>query len=299
MIDINQISKENWDDILKENSPDDSETIQFLKDHEEEILDILIGSGKDMPLSEKRKKYIRDLLADNSYREDVEEVISKIDDIRETEGYSILQLGKRLPGSSYIVFEFGDKVLKFGKYYRVLKDPIILQPELQMSFGTNNDYMTVYERLPEVFPRNDFDMAQEMYNRVRSRGILWFDAIGNNVGRTSKRIDENDDGLRIIDGQYMEYETEVLRRIDPERNPMYKDMGPGMYSRAIRDYIFDKGYRAQEEEFQKSQEEKRTAATKQDVKKVANESSIKGLQRVKQFFVSIFKGKEKPDKDER
>ena len=299
MIDINQINKENWDDILKEISPDDLETIQFLKDHEEEILDILIGSGKDMPLSEKRKKYIRDLLADNSYKEDVEEVISKIDDIRETEDYSILQLGKRLPGSSYIVFEFGDKVLKFGKYYRVLKDPIILQPELQMSFGTNNDYMTVYERLPEVFPRNDFDMAQEMYNRVRSRGILWFDAIGNNVGRTSKRIDENDDGLRIIDGQYMEYETEVLRRIDPERNPMYKDMGPGMYSRAIRDYIFDKGYRAQEEEFQKSQEEKRTAVTKQDVKKVANESSIKGLQRVKQFFVSIFKGKEKPDKDER
>ena len=296
MIDIKNISKENWDNILRTNSADDIETIEYLKEHEEEILNILIENGIDMSLAEKRKQYIREIL---SYKEDIEDVVSKIEEIRKNEGYSILQLGKRLPGSSYIVLEFGDKVLKFGKYYKVLNDPIILQPELQMSFGSNNDYMTVYERLHEIFPRDDFDIAQEMYNRVRANGILWFDAIGNNVGRTNKRINENDDGLRIIDAQYMEYERDVLLRIAPERNERYKNMGPAMYSIAIRDYITEKGYGLKEKTYQEMKKEKGNVSTKQDVELVSNQASINGLQKIKEFFSNIFHRKEKIDRNER
>jgi len=193
--------------------------------------------------------------------------IEKIEMIRENNDYSILQFGKRLPGSSYIVLEFGDKVIKFGKYYKVLNDPNILQPEFQMGFGKNNDYMTVYERIPEVFTQEDKDVAQEMYNRVRNNGILWFDAIGYNVGKTDRRRDENDDGLRIIDAQYMEYERDVLMRIDPERNERYKNEGPAKYSIAIRDYIIEQGYGTKEKEYQEMKEAKKNKATKEDVEK--------------------------------
>lgn len=298
MIDIKNISKENWDNILRTNSADDIETIEYLKEHEEEILNILIENGIDMSLAEKREQYIREIFSD-VYREGMEDVVSKIEEIRKNEGYSILQFGKRLLGSSYIVFEFGDKVLKFGKYYKVLKDPIILQPELQMSFGSNNDYMTVYERLPEIFSSDDFDIAQEMYNRVRANGILWFDAIGNNVGRTNKRINENDDGLRIIDAQYMEYERDVLLRIDPEKNERYKNMGPAMYSIAIRDYIIEKGYGFKEKTYQEMKKEKGNVATKQDVELVSNQASINGLQKIKEFFANIFHRKEEIHRNER
>ena len=33
MIDIKNISKENWDNILRTNSADDIETIEYLKEH--------------------------------------------------------------------------------------------------------------------------------------------------------------------------------------------------------------------------------------------------------------------------
>lgn len=295
MIYLQDINRENWKEILQANSPEDAETIQYLHEHEEEILDILIQNGKEMSLADKRKEYIGQTLGNSAYN--VEAVLNKIEEIRENNDYSILQFGKRLPGSSYIVFEFGDKVIKLGKYYKVLKDENILQPEFEMSFGDNNACMTVYERLPEIFTDNDKDIAQEMYNRVRDNGILWFDAIGYNVGRTNKRRDENDDGLRIIDAQYMEYERDVLMRIDPERNERYKNVGPGMYRVAIKDYIIEKGHWTKEKQYQEMKEAKRNNATKEDIENVAKQSSIKGLQKVKDFFERLLNRKEKLDRD--
>lgn len=292
MINLQDINSDSWEEILYSNSPEDIETIEYLHDHEEEILNILIEDGIEKPLDEKRKKYVRKILSDNAYEKNIDEVMQKIEMIRENNDYSILQFGKRLPGSSYIVLEFGDKVIKLGKYYKVLNNPNILQPELQMGFGNNNDYMTVYERLPEIFTQEDKDIAQEMYNRVRDNGILWFDAIGYNVGRTDKRRDENDDGLRIIDAQYMEYVRDVLMRINPERNEKYKNVGPGMYSVAVRDYIVEKDYEAKEKKYQEMKEAKRNKATKKDVEIVAKQSSISGLQRIKKFFSNLFQRKE-------
>ena len=296
MIDIQDINFDKWKNILHSNSPDDVETVNFLHEHEEEILNALIENGAEKSLDEKRKEYIKKILSDSySY----EEVIEKIEDIRKNNNYSILQFGKGLPGSSYTVFEFGDKVIKLGNYYKVLNDPNILQPEFQMFFDNNNSYMTVYERLPEIFKEEDKDIAQEMYNRVRDNGILWFDAIGNNVGRTNKRINENDDGLRIIDAQYMEYERDVLLRIAPERNERYKNMGPAMYSIAIRDYITEKGYGFKEKTYQEMKKEKKNVATKQDVELVSNQASINGLQKIKEFFANIFHRKEEIHRNER
>ena len=296
MIRLDEINSDSWEEILYSNSQDDEETIKFLQEHEEDILNLLIEDAKEKTLDEKRREYIIGLLANPS---DKEEVIRKIEEIRANNHYSILQFGKRLPGSSYTVFEFGDKVIKLGKYYRVLNDPNILQPELQMHYGEYDEWMTVYERVSEVFTEHDRDIAQEMYNRIRDNGILWFDVIGYNVGRTKNRRDESDDGLRIIDAQYMEYERDVLMAIDPERNEQYKSMGIAMYKRAIEDYILDHGHMDKERNYQKMKEEKRQKATKQEIKVVANQSSIKGLQKIVEFFSNLFHRKEKVGRDDK
>ena len=298
MLNLKDINNDTWEEILYANSPNDTKTIQFLQENEEEILNILIENGINMSLEEKRKEYIRKILSNYNYKENLDSVISKIDEIREKQGYSILQFGKRLLGSSYIVIEFGDKIFKFGKYYKVLNDPNILQPEFGMSFDINNSYMSIYERVPEIFKKEDKEIAQEMYNRVRDNGILWFDVIGYNIGRTNRRRDENDDGLRIIDGQYMEYERDVLLRIDPERNERYKNLGPGKYSVAIRDYIQEKGHFDKEKKYKEMKEE-REKATKQDIEVISKQSSIKGLQKVKDFFSNIFQRKESIEKDDK
>ena len=289
MIKIDEINPDTWEKILYANSPDDKETIEFLQEHEEDILNILIEDAEGKSLDEKRREYVIGLLHNPS---DKEEVIKKILEIRTDNNYSILQFGKKLPGSSYMVYEFGDKVIKLGKYYRVLKDPNILQPELQMSYGQYDEWMTVYERVPEIFTENDKDIAQEMYNRIRDNGILWFDALGQNVGRTPNRRDENDDGLRIIDAQYMEYERDVLMAINPEKNEIYKSMGIAMYNRAIQDYILDHGYMGHERKYQEMKGNRRKA-TKQETEVVAKKSSMNVLQGIREFFSKFTHGKER------
>ncbi len=97
----------------------------------------------------------------------------------------------------------------------------------------------------------------------------------------------------------MEYERDVLMRIDPERNERYKNEGPAKYSIAIRDYIIEQGYGTKEKEYQEMKEAKKNKATKEDVEIVAKQSSIKGLQNVKDFFVNLFSRKEKMDRDEK
>ena len=289
MIKLDEINPDTWEKILYANSPDDKETIEFLQEHEEDILNVLIEDAEGKSLDEKRREYVIGLLHNPS---DKEEVIKKILEIRTDNNYSILQFGKKLPGSSYMVYEFGDKVIKLGKYYRVLKDPNILQPELQMSYGQYDEWMTVYERVPEIFTENDKDIAQEMYNRIRDNGILWFDALGQNVGRTPNRRDENDDGLRIIDAQYMEYERDVLMAINPEKNEIYKSMGIAMYNRAIQDYILDHGYMGHERKYQEMKGNRRKA-TKQETEVVAKKSSMNVLQGIREFFSKFTHGKER------
>lgn len=296
MIKLEDINSESWGEILKSNSPDDIETIRFLQEHEEEILNILIENSEEKNIDEKRREYIKKII----YKpEDKIEVITKIEEIREKYNYSILQFGKRLPGSSYLVYEFGDKIIKLGKYYKVLNDPNILQPEFQMIYGQDNECITIYERLKEVFSHKDYEIAQEMYNRIRDNNILWFDVIGDNVGRTDKRRDDNDDGLRIIDAQYMEYERDVLLRIDPERNERYKNMGLAMYKISIRDYITEKFGGFNEQVYQEMVEERRKKATQQEIEVVAKQSSISGLQKVKEFFSNLFHRKESDERDDK
>ena len=66
-----------------------------------------------------------------------------------------------------------------------------------------------------------------------------------------------------------------------------------MYRLAIKDYIIEKGHASKEKNYQEMKEEKRKKATKKDVETVAKQSSIKGLQSVKDFFTSLFSRKEK------
>ena len=59
MIKMEEISQENWSNLLKQIEADDVETKQFLKEHEEEIIDKLLGENEEITLDEKRKEYVR------------------------------------------------------------------------------------------------------------------------------------------------------------------------------------------------------------------------------------------------
>ena len=75
MIRLDEINSDSWEEILYSNSQDDEETIKFLQEHEEDILNLLIEDAKEKTLDEKRREYIIGLLANPS---DKEEVIRKI-----------------------------------------------------------------------------------------------------------------------------------------------------------------------------------------------------------------------------
>ena len=225
MIQIEEISQENWSNLLRQIEADDMETKQFLKEHEEEIIDKLLGKNEELTLDEKRKEYVRFIAGEYIEKTDFESAYHIIEDIRKSHNSSILQFGKRLQGSSSEVFEFDDKIIKFGKTFNIINNPNIVQPEKELDLEEGYRWMTVFERLPIVYTENDKDIAQTMYNRIRDDGMVWFDALGCNVGRTNKLRDANDDGLRIIDAQYMEYERDIFMRIQPEKSERYRKYG--------------------------------------------------------------------------
>lgn len=293
------ITRENWKDILQQTNPMDIETIAYFKEHEEEILDILLSTDGSTNIEEKRRQYVHFIIKESVVEDDFDRVYSKIDEIRQNHNMCILQFGKRLSGSSNTVFEFGNKILKYGKPFEIVNNRHVLQPEFQMDLEEGYRRMTVFERLPIVYTVDDRNIAQEMYNRIRDDGLVWFDAIGYNVGRTENVRDSSDDGLRIIDGQYMEYERDIFARIQPERNKQYMYQGPAAYSLALKDYILSNGYGAFEKTYQEMVQKRRNIASKKDIEVVARQSSIGGLEKVKMFFSNLFKRKEKPSKDER
>ena len=299
MIKIEDISQENWQNLLEQIENEDMETRQFLKEHEEQILDILLGKNEERTLDEKRKEYVKSIVGKYVVKADFESVYHLIEDVRKGQNASILQLGKSLPGSSSEVFEFGDKIIKFGKTFNIINNPNILQPEQELELEEGYRWMTVFERLPVVYKQNDKDIAQKMYNRIRDDGLVWFDAIGYNVGKTNKLRDTNDDGLRIIDAQYMEYEKDIFLHIQPEKSEWYSKYGIAAYSIALKEYIEKNGYGAFEKRYQEMKNERRNAANKKEIEVAASKSTIWGLEKVKLFFRNLFHRKEKNEQNER
>ena len=299
MIQIEEISQENWSNLLRQIEADDMETKQFLKEHEEEIIDKLLGKNEELTLDEKRKEYVRFIAGEYIEKTDFESAYHIIEDIRKSHNSSILQFGKRLQGSSSEVFEFDDKIIKFGKTFNIINNPNIVQPEKELDLEEGYRWMTVFERLPIVYTENDKDIAQTMYNRIRDDGMVWFDALGCNVGRTNKLRVANDDGLRIIDAQYMEYERDIFMRIQPEKSERYRKYGIAAYSIALNEYIEKNGYGAFERRYQEMKKERENVANKKEIETVAQKSTIGGLEKVKAFFRNLFHRKEDKEIDER
>lgn len=297
---LKSINIDNWRDIVRElkHSYNDPEVISYFREHEEEILEIILGKIEDIDLQQKRNLFIRILLDDNMVHisnEEVEDMYAKvyeeIQKIREEQGASILEFQKLTQAGTHRVFCLGNKIIKFGKTFRIIKDPNILQPEFEMQLGDERR-MTVFERVTTVFKDMDREISQEMYNRLRDRGIMWLDVHGDNVGRTEHRRDENDDGLRIIDAECMEYERSIIQQLQPEKNEKYKEYGIGAYDIALLDYARENRYGAYEEAYQKMCEERwktRNVASKEDVEKVADKASMSGIKRVMSFlFEKLF-----------
>lgn len=299
MIRFEEISQQNWQNLLHQIKTDDIETKQFLIEHEEEIIDKLLGISEEITLDEKRKEYIKFIVGEYIKERDFERVYHIIEDIRQSHKTSILQFGKKLPGSSNEVFEFDDKIIKFGKTFNIINNPKILQPEQEIDLEEGYRWMTVFERLPVVYTEKDKDIAQMMYNRIRDDGMVWFDVIGYNVGRTNKLSDANDDGLRIIDAQYMECERDIFLRIQPEKSERYRKYGIAAYSIALNEYIEKNGYGAFERRYQEMKKERNNAANKKEIETVAQKSKIEGLEKVKAFFKNVFHRKESKEPDER
>ena len=126
-----------------------------------------------------------------------------------------------------------------------------------------------------------------MYNKVRDKGYVWFDAIGNNVGLTDNRIDENDDGLRIIDSDYMESVSEIYDRVRYEHKDLYEQYKDEAYVIYLRQYILDKGYYSMEEKYQEYKKEKE----KMKIESKNSKESISFLNKLKQEIIMLFNNK--------
>ncbi len=283
---LDEINKDNWKQILYDTSYDEEKNIQYLQTHEEEILSKIFEDRDDLKsLEDKRKAFIRSLLDQNLYSVNMKETIyykiyDEIERIRKNQDASILQMRIINGGASHKVFEFGNRIIKFGKTFPIINDPNILQPETELLLEDGyENRMTVFEKL-QTYESKDYKITQIMYNRLRDRGILWLDAHGDNIGRTSNLRDENDDGLRIIDAECMKNAYEVQQSLKPIQN-QYGVLDRGL---AFKHYMQENGYWKYEEEYRKMCDERRIAQYT-GIKKVASESSFARMKKAINFFV--------------
>lgn len=286
---LKNISRDKWLKILKNMPMNDENFINYLKNNEEKILDILLVDSEKMLLDDKRREYVRFILSQSlgKIEKNEDDAINKILEISNKYDYNILTFGKKLDGSTLIVYEFGDKIIKFGRYFYMYKELFILQPEFKLDCGEKK-YMTIFEKLPKVFDRKDFDIAQKMYNKVRDKGYVWFDAIGNNIGISGERLDENDDGLRIIDADYIESISEIYDRVRYEHKDLYEQYGDAAYTIYLKQYINQKGYFSMEEKYQEYKKEMERLENNKDLSK-NNVESVSFLKKLKQEIMHLFK----------
>lgn len=292
---LEEINNENWQEILNGLSDNSDEIKEFFRDNEEKILDKIFQFPANTVLAEKRKRYVYTLLESGRHFSEIsdekyQKIYNEIEEIRGRQGTSILEFEEKPRGNTHIVFALGNRIIKFGKYFEIKNDPNILQPEFSLMLDNDdNTRMTVFERI-EPLEIHDDEATQIMYNKLRHKGILWFEANGNNMGITTNLRDENDDGLRIIDAEYMENTYDIMEMLETTKNE-YNHYGQLDTNSAFSNYISRKGYSAMESKYRQACLNN-TLNAKYGIKKVVERSSISRLEKVKNFFKGLFLRKE-------
>lgn len=224
---------------------------EYLREHEEEILNNLF-QDQNVDLSTKKRLYVKQILdsrgnSSNIDGKDLETILDEIISIASSQGVSVLELHSIYDMGTRAVFQLGDKVIKFNKDKPIRKNRYILEPENTIKYGKDNA-MTVFEKLDVQGVVEVSDEADQlMYNRLRDCGLIWLDVHMDNIGVTSKRIDENDDGLRVIDAENVKDYYQLLESMKPIKN----QYGMPDKQLALEIYLKNIGYLNREEEYKR------------------------------------------------
>lgn len=279
-----------------ENSP------EYLREHEEEILDNLF-QDQNIDLTTKKRLYIKQILdsrgnSSNIEDKDLETILDEIISIAGSQRISILELHSIYDMGTKAVFQLGDKIIKFNKDKPVIKNRYILEPENIIKYGKDNA-MTVFEKLDVKGVVKVSDEADQlMYNRLRDCGYIWLDVHMDNIGVTSKRIDETDDGLRVIDAEDVKDYYQLLESMKPVKN----QYGIPDKQLALEIYLKNIGYLYREEEYKRYVKNKWVQSLKVEVPKDRKRVEKKDDEQSKGIVGSIakrigkiFKGNSKND----
>ena len=279
-----------------ENSP------EYLREHEEEIVDNLF-QDQNIDLTTKKRLYIKQILDSRGNSSDIEDkdletILDEIISIAGSQRISILELHSIYDMGTKAVFQLGDKIIKFNKDKPVIKNRYILEPGNIIKYGKDNA-MTVFEKLDVKGVVKVSDEADQlMYNRLRDCGYIWLDVHMDNIGVTSKRIDETDDGLRVIDAEDVKDYYQLLESMKPVKN----QYGIPDKQLALEIYLKNIGYLYREEEYKRYVKNKWVQSLKVEVPKDRKRVEKKDDEQSKGIVGSIakrigkiFKGNSKND----
>ena len=139
-------------------------------------------------MEEIRKRELVDEMLYSVYRvtdEDVDKIISMIDNIAEKQDKSFFDIEEIGLGTYSTVYRLGNKVIKIGgnRATKIIDNNRILIPDQLINIKDNiieiNDYVEGVGDVSE-------DELYEVYKDLREQGIVWMDPWFNNLGRLNE-----------------------------------------------------------------------------------------------------------------
>lgn len=245
--------------------------VEYLRDNERQLLEQILNIH-DASLEDMRKMYIKKLPFFNEVSdEEFNIVIEKIIEIVNGSNVSILEFRNLYNGKP--VYEISDKIIKLNKDFNIPNNRNVLQPIVKIKLDSGKA-LTVFEKLNTEGVYEIENIAQIMYNRLREDGLIWLDVHRENIGILDSTLDENDDGLRIIDADKIYDYFELLNSMEP-----IVDYRTGMKSKeaALQVYLRDRGYLEMEENYQRRELENESVDTRKVLVKNQIEKMYKDI----------------------
>lgn len=245
--------------------------VEYLRDNERQLLEQILNIH-DVSLEDMRKMYIKRLPFFNEIsNEEFDIVIEKIIEIVNELNVSILEFRNLYNGKP--VYEIADKIIKLNKDFNIPNNRNVLQPSFKIKLDSGKA-LTVFEKLNTEGVYEIENIAQIMYNRLREDGLIWLDVHRENIGILDSTLDENDDGLRIIDADKIYDYFELLNSMEP-----IVDYRTGMKSKeaALQVYLRDRGYLEMEENYQRREFENESVDTRKVLVKNQIEKMYKDI----------------------
>lgn len=246
-------------------------SVKYLRNNEKELLEKILNI-QGASLEEMRIMYIKRLSIFNEVSDmDSDIIITKILDVLKESNASIFELRKLFDFKE--VYELDNKIIKFNTSFNIPSDRNILQPISSVKL-TSGKALTIFKKLNTEGVYEIENITQIMYNRLRDDGLIWLDVHRENIGILDSELDENDDGLRIIDADKIYNYYDLLNSMEP-----IVDYRTGMKSKeaALQVYLRDRGYIEMEESYQRKEVENERIDTKKILIKAQIEEIYKDI----------------------